>query len=1232
MAPNEQWTRHGSDTRQFKSLASGCLVLSERLEARTLMSASPGVPSFLPDLGGNQYAGFGVNIKYGDLPVQPSLQTLGPAFGIVRDDMPEGLVEKSVGVYNFTNTGQSNFDQEYNNAIAQNVRPLFLLTGLTKLFNNGDGNQYYPYNAASEQAFANYAAASVNQYKNKAIKPIYELENEPNLGWATPAGFTNTSQYISDSLRLAAASMRAADPAATIIGPAMNFSESGTSSFSQGGVDLLVKLAKDGALADLDAISLHPYQGSAPETVAAKYNNLRATLQSEAGVNLPLVQSEVGYSQFTTGGIPGGEGADLGGQFRQLTTQQQAAYLVRTYMTSLYSGIDLNVWYKWNLGSDFASNNEGGLGVVGPTNWSTNTPSYRSATTMMGLLRQGYQFAGRVSTASSGDWVMKFADTSGNVALVAWTTDRIGGTGKTSSGDVHNITLPLSGSWTLKTMEGSASTITPTGSASVSVSQFPVYLVGTAANLGSQTFADRTPTAVITPSTRTPATGAAVTFDGSLSSDIDSDAITGYAWDVNGDGLIDSTNASYTYTFASGGTYNSSLTVTDARGASHTYTQVTTVSGNKLPVAVNDVIVNAQQDSALNINVLANDSDADAGTTLTIQSVAAPAHGSTSIVAGQVQYTPNAGFFGRDKFTYVISDGVGGTATATVTLDVRPTNYNLGFQWQRTVDWDRNGTANPDADSLGNGVWTYTYVSNTGQLGSTDPWYDNARTNMPASGAFWAKDNAKIDRTLLEQSGTFSNTRVPVLSWTNPTGSTRLINLSGVITATANGTASQTGNLDLAIAKVSGTTVTLLQSQTQTLATNDLQNKTFSFSNLDLNVSLAAGESILVTVRAPMFTSEVAQFNDSRLRVTIAEANVVPVAVNDAVNTPTGIATDVAVLSNDSDANAIDTLTVQSVTTPANGTVQINGSSVRYAPKTGFQGIDTFTYTASDGHGGTATATVTVTVGVSTPTAPTGLSTTSLSQSQIFLQWTDNSSNETGFKIERATNSSFTLNLTQVATTAANATGYTDSGLSAGTVYYYRVRATNAAGNSAYTNASSSTTALFSDNFSGGLSNWTTSGGTWAAQASRNGRTDVYQQNSTAAATDLAVAGQSAWANYTLSAWVNTTDTVGSMGIVGRYLDANNYYGFALSGGQWKLYKNVAGVVTVLNSGTLTYAANTWYRLKLTMSGSALTAAWSTNGTNFTTLGTATDATFATGRIALRTSSVAGAFDDVLVT
>src|SRR5262249_7231764 len=91
------------------------------------------------------------------------------------------------------------------------------------------------------------------------------------------------------------------------------------------------------------------------------------------------------------------------------------------------------------------------------------------------------------------------------------------------------------------------------------------------------------------------------------------------------------------------------------------------------------------------------------------------------------------------------------------------------------------------------------------------------------------------------------------------------------------------------------------------------------------------------------------------------------------------------------------------------------------------------------------------------PLPPSNLIATTVSTTEIDLAWTDNSSNETGFVVDRAMDSNFTTGLTTVALgagiTSLSATGLTDS-----TTYWFRVRATNAGGASANSNIASATT------------------------------------------------------------------------------------------------------------------------------------------------------------------------------
>jgi hypothetical protein len=88
--------------------------------------------------------------------------------------------------------------------------------------------------------------------------------------------------------------------------------------------------------------------------------------------------------------------------------------------------------------------------------------------------------------------------------------------------------------------------------------------------------------------------------------------------------------------------------------------------------------------------------------------------------------------------------------------------------------------------------------------------------------------------------------------------------------------------------------------------------------------------------------------------------------------------------------------------------------------------------------------------------APSALTATAKSASQINLQWSDNSTNETGFMVERSSSSTFSSSATF--NVAANATTFSDSGLAGGTTYWYRVKAVNGAESSSYSNTASAMT------------------------------------------------------------------------------------------------------------------------------------------------------------------------------
>jgi hypothetical protein len=89
------------------------------------------------------------------------------------------------------------------------------------------------------------------------------------------------------------------------------------------------------------------------------------------------------------------------------------------------------------------------------------------------------------------------------------------------------------------------------------------------------------------------------------------------------------------------------------------------------------------------------------------------------------------------------------------------------------------------------------------------------------------------------------------------------------------------------------------------------------------------------------------------------------------------------------------------------------------------------------------------------PAAPSSLTAKATGCNSIVLNWVDNSGNETNFDLRRATSQSGTYST--IATLPANTTTYTNTGLTKGRKYYYKIRATNSAGSSAYSNTASAT-------------------------------------------------------------------------------------------------------------------------------------------------------------------------------
>ncbi|HZF04437.1 MAG TPA: Ig-like domain-containing protein [Patescibacteria group bacterium] len=138
-------------------------------------------------------------------------------------------------------------------------------------------------------------------------------------------------------------------------------------------------------------------------------------------------------------------------------------------------------------------------------------------------------------------------------------------------------------------------------------------------------------------------------------------------------------NGSFTYRPAANfnGTDSFVYTTTDGRLGDDAVVTLTIGPVNDAPLAADDWPV-TEEDTPVVIDVrgevLANDTDVD-GDRLVVSGFTQGAHGTVSANAdGTLTYTPAANFNGRDEFRYEVSDGQGGTASATIVVTVAPVN------------------------------------------------------------------------------------------------------------------------------------------------------------------------------------------------------------------------------------------------------------------------------------------------------------------------------------------------------------------------------------------------------------------------------------------------------------------------------------------------------------------------------------------------------------------------------
>lgn len=152
----------------------------------------------------------------------------------------------------------------------------------------------------------------------------------------------------------------------------------------------------------------------------------------------------------------------------------------------------------------------------------------------------------------------------------------------------------------------------------------------------------------------------------------DSFTLVAVSTPAHGTASISGDRISYTPNPGFFGSDQFTYTIQDGFGRQSTATVLVTVDETNLPPVAVDDLAFTKKDTSVVIDVLANDSDPN-GDPLTIIQIIQPENkmGTVEINGdGTVTYIPMPNWWGGDTFQYVISDGRGGTATATVTLDV----------------------------------------------------------------------------------------------------------------------------------------------------------------------------------------------------------------------------------------------------------------------------------------------------------------------------------------------------------------------------------------------------------------------------------------------------------------------------------------------------------------------------------------------------------------------------------
>ncbi|HCH1044956.1 TPA: tandem-95 repeat protein [Vibrio parahaemolyticus] len=388
---------------------------------------------------------------------------------------------------------------------------------------------------------------------------------------------------------------------------------------------------------------------------------------------------------------------------------------------------------------------------------------------------------------------------------------------------------------------------------------------------------------------------------------------------------------SFTYIVTSGGVSESTTVSVD----------VTPV--NDAPVAKDD-IATTQEDTAVTIDVLSNDTDVD-GDKLSIQSATVPeAQGKVEIVDGKLVFTPAENFNGQAEITYTVTDGQL-TDEAKVTVTVNPVND------APTIKVDAVESITEDAVSIDTVVATLT-------VRDTDTSEDQLTVSLEnnSNGYFVLVGN----EVKLTQAG--------VDAVNNDELNLKDLTISASVSDGVNPTASDSDSLIVNRVNDAPTVENAIADQelSEDFASYTIDlNDAFKDSDSALNFSVSGNSNVLVSIENGIATiSPTADWNGSEtltFTATDPSGESVSQTVNFTVASVADIVADKAtvvedtptiikVLGNDTFEGDGKVVSLDANNGPANGTVSVNpDGSVTYTPNDNYHGTDSFTYIVTSG-------------------------------------------------------------------------------------------------------------------------------------------------------------------------------------------------------------------------------------------------------------------------------------------